>query len=324
MRTIAYGRYMKSPRLFEYDVAFSFAGEDRVYVAAVANILREKGVRVFYDLFEQASLWGKDLYGLFDEIYRLKAQYCLMFISTNYVSKAWTSHERRSAQARAIAESREYILPVRLDEAEVPGLLPTTSYVNAAGIAPAVLADLVIEKLKLRFEVARKVGLFFEIGSSAIVAPGDLPEAARLLSHYCEDFGSIECQWASVNFAEPPLRDAAKKISQSGFRIAVSRNHGAKLLLERIAEESIRHQLDVFVLLVHDSDFLERIRVLLSLGKTVRLIWHSRQFDHKPWLVDQCLALHKKGEWPWAGLCVETLGSIVVRQAHNTTSAADG
>jgi hypothetical protein len=45
-----------------YDVALSFAGEDRAYVEAVADGLRQSGVRVFYDAYEEASLWGKDLY----------------------------------------------------------------------------------------------------------------------------------------------------------------------------------------------------------------------------------------------------------------------
>ena len=44
-----------------YDVVFSFAGEDRAYVEEVAAILRSNGVSVFYDLDEEADLWGKDL-----------------------------------------------------------------------------------------------------------------------------------------------------------------------------------------------------------------------------------------------------------------------
>jgi hypothetical protein len=47
---------------FDYDVCFSFAGEDREYVEKVAANLIALGVRVFYDRYEQAVLWGKDLY----------------------------------------------------------------------------------------------------------------------------------------------------------------------------------------------------------------------------------------------------------------------
>jgi len=38
---------------FEYDVALSFAGEDRAYVEKVAKYLKEKSIRVFYDKYEK-------------------------------------------------------------------------------------------------------------------------------------------------------------------------------------------------------------------------------------------------------------------------------
>lgn len=41
----------------EYDIALSFAGEDRSYVEVVANLLLKKKVRVFYDNFETSNLW---------------------------------------------------------------------------------------------------------------------------------------------------------------------------------------------------------------------------------------------------------------------------
>ena len=44
----------------KYDIALSFAGENRVYVEEVAQALRSAGVSVFYDKFEQAGLWGKE------------------------------------------------------------------------------------------------------------------------------------------------------------------------------------------------------------------------------------------------------------------------
>lgn len=46
---------------YKYDITLSFAGEDREYVDKVAQILKDKDVRVFYDKFEEVGLWGKDL-----------------------------------------------------------------------------------------------------------------------------------------------------------------------------------------------------------------------------------------------------------------------
>lgn len=44
-----------------FDVAFSFAGENREYVKKVAQYLRKNKVAIFYDENEQVHLWGKDL-----------------------------------------------------------------------------------------------------------------------------------------------------------------------------------------------------------------------------------------------------------------------
>jgi hypothetical protein len=113
------------PGDFAYDVALSFAGEQRTYVEKVAAALRRRGVRPFYDDYDKASLWGKDLYEHLDWVYQKGARYCVLCASEAYAAKVWTTHERRSAQARALQASEEYVLPVRFDDTEIPGLRPT-------------------------------------------------------------------------------------------------------------------------------------------------------------------------------------------------------
>lgn len=113
-----------------YDLAISFAGEDRAIARIVAEEIKRTGLKVFYDEYEKANLWGKDLYCHLSDIYSKKAKYCLMIISQYYADKQWTNHERKAAQAKAIEENHEYILPLRLDDTEVPGLLPTIGYVD--------------------------------------------------------------------------------------------------------------------------------------------------------------------------------------------------
>jgi len=134
----------KSP---EFHVALSFAGEDRAYVERVAACLRDMGLRVFYDKYETVSLWGKDLYTHLREVYFERSAFTVMFISRHYRDKLWTSHERESAQARAFQEHREYVLPARFDDTQVPGLLPTTHYVDLSTLSPEELAQLIKEKI---------------------------------------------------------------------------------------------------------------------------------------------------------------------------------
>lgn len=130
-----------------FDIALSFAGEDRPYVDKVANALRDRGVKVFYDLFEEVDLWGKDLYSHLIEIYQKRARFTVMFISEAYNRKLWTNHERRAAQARAFQEAQEYILPARFDDTEIPGVLPTVGYVSLVNLKPEELASLISRKL---------------------------------------------------------------------------------------------------------------------------------------------------------------------------------
>lgn len=134
---------------FKYDVCLSFAGEQRNYVEAVAEKLRDRDVRVFYDAFEVVDLWGKDLYTHLDDIYQRRAQYCVVFISADYARKAWTAHERKSMQARDIGETREYILPVRFDDSELPGFRSTIGYVDLRDKTPTELAELIVQKVQL-------------------------------------------------------------------------------------------------------------------------------------------------------------------------------
>jgi hypothetical protein len=132
---------------YEFDFALSFAGEDRAYVSRVADALRLQGVNVFYDQFETAALWGKDLYTYLDEIYRIKSRFVIIFSSENYARKMWTNHERQSAQARALKEKDAYLLPVRLDQTEIPGIRPTVAYIDGARNGPEEIARLAVALL---------------------------------------------------------------------------------------------------------------------------------------------------------------------------------
>ncbi len=132
----------------QYDVVLSFAGEDRTYASDLANRLKARDIKVFYDEFEKDKLWGEDLYTYLDEIYRFKARYCVAFLSKNYATKLWTNHERKSAQAKAFSENRPYILPIRLDDTEIPGIPPTVAYLKWGDESAESIAEILERKLK--------------------------------------------------------------------------------------------------------------------------------------------------------------------------------
>ena len=131
----------------KYDVVLSFAGEDREYAKALANLLKARDYSCFYDENELADLWGKNLYDYLSSVYKDRARYCVMFLSKHYERKLWTNHERQLAQARAFQENREYILPVRLDDTEIPGIPPTVGYLDLRSMTIEEVYQALVKKL---------------------------------------------------------------------------------------------------------------------------------------------------------------------------------
>lgn len=131
----------------QYDLALSFANEDRSYVSMVADFLKVQGVSIFYDEYNKVDLWGKDLYDHLIKVYRDEASYVVMFISSHYKDKVWCNHERRAAQARALRERREYILPARFDDTQLEGLNETIGYLDLRKLSPRDFAVLICEKI---------------------------------------------------------------------------------------------------------------------------------------------------------------------------------
>ncbi len=141
---------MESNIQFKYEVALTFAGEDRAFAEAVATGLKSAGVNVFYDDFYIEDLWGQDLSVKLRDVYRRSSQFCIMIISENYVRKMWPSHERQQAIERMIQDhGKTYILPVRLNgfKGEVPGFSDSISYLAVNSNDPQIVVDAFLRKI---------------------------------------------------------------------------------------------------------------------------------------------------------------------------------
>jgi len=132
---------------FEYDIALSFAGEEREYVEIVAGELKKQDIKVFYDQYEKTNMWGKNIYEYLAEVYSKKSLFCVIFISEEYAKKIWTHHELKSALSRAIRQKEEYILPAKFDDTEITGF-EDVSYIDLKDYSPYKFAELVIDKIK--------------------------------------------------------------------------------------------------------------------------------------------------------------------------------
>ena len=131
----------------QWDVALSFAGAQRDYVGQVAEMLKARGVRCFYDADEQTELWGKYLADELPVIYGEQAAAVVMFVSAEYAAREWTRLERRAALARAVRERREYVLPARFDDTPLPGLPSDMVTVDLRTRTPQQFAAMIAGKL---------------------------------------------------------------------------------------------------------------------------------------------------------------------------------
>ena len=107
---------------FEYDVAVSFAKADRAIAEELADLLQERSFKVYLDEYKSHDAWGRDVVDHLTNLYARKARYCILLISKQYPLKAWTEAERTSARERALRDAEEYIVPIQLDDVEVPGI----------------------------------------------------------------------------------------------------------------------------------------------------------------------------------------------------------
>ena len=132
---------------WRWHVALSFAGAQRDYVGQVAQALKARGVRYFYDADEQIELWGKYLAEELPDIYGEQAAAVVVFVSAEYAARDWTQLERRASLNRAVRERREYVLPARFDDTQLPGLLADMVTVDLRGRTPQQFAAMIADKV---------------------------------------------------------------------------------------------------------------------------------------------------------------------------------
>lgn len=139
-----------------YDLAFSFAGEQREYVEAAKVACEKLGLRVFYDRDMSIQWWGKNVIREQRKVYGSQTRFFVPFISTEYLAKPIPSDEFSAAMMTAVKQGDGYILPVLMGDVRVPPdlLHPHIQYLRADNFTPEQLA----ERLQRRVHGAESQG----------------------------------------------------------------------------------------------------------------------------------------------------------------------
>jgi ABC-type oligopeptide transport system ATPase subunit len=132
---------------YAYDVAVSFAGNDRPTVKSFVDDLKNLGLSVFYDFDQQALLWGKDIREKLSEVYANEAQYMVVFLSKSYPERDWTDFELSIGKEAAEKRTEEYLLPLRLDDVKVVGVKTTTGYIDLRQTSIQEVATVLADKI---------------------------------------------------------------------------------------------------------------------------------------------------------------------------------
>jgi hypothetical protein len=134
----------------KHDVAISYASEDEANAKAIAEAMKEAGLRVFFAPYEQAQLWGKKLSDAFKEDYASRAMFVLVLVSQHYALKDFTNFEFTIARDEARKRKEEFILPVRLDQTPIVGLHSDVGYIDYGKVGAKEVARLMKQKVTAR------------------------------------------------------------------------------------------------------------------------------------------------------------------------------
>lgn len=108
-----------------YDIALSFAGEERDVASLLFEKLSKEEISVFYDKNEQHRILAEDVEEYLGPIYRSEARFILVLLSKNYPRKIWTKYESDQFKDRFNGE----IIPVWFSDV-LPGMFDKTSSVG--------------------------------------------------------------------------------------------------------------------------------------------------------------------------------------------------
>ena len=133
-----------------YDIAVSFAGEQRDYVDKTVSACKALGLNVFYDRDKNNDWWGADFIRKQRQIYSSKTRFFVAFISNEYLGKPIPMDEFSSAMLTAVKQGDGYILPVLIGNPDIPSdlLHPHIGYLRAESYTPEQLAGQLSKKVR--------------------------------------------------------------------------------------------------------------------------------------------------------------------------------
>jgi hypothetical protein len=122
--------FSESDKNYEFDIAISFAGENRDLARTIAAKFESLDVHVFFDELYEPNLLGKALHKQFTKIFNEESRFVICLLDKYHMDKVWPTFERDTFLPRVAEES---VIPIWLDDTKFPGIPADTYGVNLKG-----------------------------------------------------------------------------------------------------------------------------------------------------------------------------------------------
>lgn len=104
---------------YQFDIAISFAGENRDLAELISSQLSELDISVFYDRNYEDNYLGSPWSGHFKDIFLEKSRLVVALLDKHHKSKVWPTFERDCFIERVGSGE---VIPIRLDDTKFPGI----------------------------------------------------------------------------------------------------------------------------------------------------------------------------------------------------------
>ncbi|PSB34310.1 tetratricopeptide repeat protein [Stenomitos frigidus] len=134
-----------------FRVAFSFAGEKRDFVKAIASLLAQQfgEDKILYDKYHEAEFARYDLGIYLPKLYGEQSDLIVPVLCPNYDTKRWTGWEWIHIYGLLTKADGYRVIPCRFEYANADGLSPASGFIELDQKTPEQAATLILERLAL-------------------------------------------------------------------------------------------------------------------------------------------------------------------------------
>ena len=148
-------RSKNSLESIKFQVAMSFPGVHRKYVAKVVNNLRSLlgPDSVFYDYDYQSQLARPNLDTLLQEIYRNRSELVVVCLCAEYGEREWCGLEWRAIRDIIKSKKDRQIMFIRFDDSPLDGVFSIDGYIDARMHSAEQVANFIAERVSLNLNI---------------------------------------------------------------------------------------------------------------------------------------------------------------------------